>query len=139
VPPPPPEPVTPAIPPVTFDDVKVAVVQGDTMREREAVLTLAGDHLSVRDRSGEPEFLSLRYSSVVHAFYSRSKQPKWKGPDGKEVEASVDLGKLSFFRGDRNWLILTTQADPVFIRFEDPDLRTALPAVEERIGVKIQR
>jgi serine/threonine-protein kinase len=139
VPPPPSEPVTPAIPPVTFDDVKVAVVQGDTMREREAVLTLAGDHLSVRDRSGESEFLSLRYSSVEHAFYSRSKQPKWKGPDGKEVEASVDLGKLSFFRGDRNWLILTTQADPVFIRFEDPDLRTALPAVEERIGVKIQR
>jgi hypothetical protein len=137
--PPPPEPVAPGIPPVTFDDVKVAVVQGKTMREREAVLTLADDHLSVRDRSGDSELLSLRYSSVVQAFYSRSKQPKWKGPDGKDVEASVDLGKLGFFRGDRNWLILTTQADPVFIRFQDPDLRTALPAVEERIGVKIQR
>jgi hypothetical protein len=46
---------------------------------------------------------------------------------------------LSFFRGERNWLILTTQAEPVFIRFEDAALTVVLPAVEERIGLKIQR
>jgi hypothetical protein len=109
------------------------------MREREAVLRLAADHISVLDGSGEAEILSLPYSSVAAAFYSRSKEPKWKGPDGKEEVVSVDLGKLSFFRGSRNWLILTTQAEPVFIRFEDADLRTALPAVQERIGVTIQR
>lgn len=85
------------------------------------------------------ETLSLPYSSVLQAFYSRSKQPRWKGPDGKEAVASVDLGKMSFFRGDRNWLILTTRAEPVFIRFEDAALKAALPAVEERLGVKIQR
>jgi hypothetical protein len=46
---------------------------------------------------------------------------------------------MSFFRGERNWLILTTHAQPVFIRLEDADLRTVLPAVQERTGVKIQR
>jgi hypothetical protein len=124
---------------VTFKDVKVLVPQGDTMRDRDAVLRLAGDRLTVLDRSEQTEILSLPYASVVHAFYSRSKQPRWKGPDGKESEASVDRGKLSFFRGERNWLILTTQAEPVFIRFEDAALTVVLPAVEERIGLKIQR
>ena len=135
----PPAPEKPALPSVTFNDVKVLVAQGDRMRDREALLRLDGDHLSVLDRSGQKEILSLPYSSVVQAFYSRSKQPRWKGPDGKEAVASVDLGKMSFFRGERNWLILTTQDQPVFIRLEDKHLRTALPAIEERTGVKIQR
>jgi hypothetical protein len=124
---------------VTFKDAKILVPQGDTMRDRDAVVRLAGDRLTVLDGSGQTEILSLPYASVVQAFYSRSKQPRWKGPDGKESEASVDRGKLSFFRGERNWLILTTQAEPVFLRFEDAALKVVLPTVEERMGLKIQR
>jgi hypothetical protein len=135
----PPPPARPEVPLVSFKDVKVLVAQGDSMRERDAVLTLAGDHLSVTDRSGKGEIVSLAYPSIVNAFYSRSKQPRWKGPDGKEAVASVNLGKMSFFRGERNWLILTTQGAPVFIRFGDADLKIALPVVQERIGIKIQR
>jgi hypothetical protein len=46
---------------------------------------------------------------------------------------------MSFFRGERNWVILTTPGAPVFLRFEDGALRTVLPAIQERSGVKIQR
>jgi eukaryotic-like serine/threonine-protein kinase len=136
---PPPPPARPELAPITVKDVKVLVKQGNSMRDRDAVLTLAGDHLAVLDKSGKSEILSLPYSSIAKAFYSRSKQPRWKDADGKEARASVDMGKLSFFRGDRNWLILTTSSDPVFIRFEDGVLRAALASVEERAGVKIER
>jgi hypothetical protein len=129
----------PEVAPLTFKDVKVLVAQGDSMRDRDAVLTLAADHLVVHDRSGQSEIVSLPYRSIVQAFYSRSKQPRWKGADGKDAQASVDLGKLSFFRGDRNWLILTTQAEPVFIRLENSNLQAALAAVQERSGVTVQR
>jgi hypothetical protein len=135
----PPPPPAPEVPPLTFNDVKVLVPQGNSMRDRDAVLRLTGDRLVLLDKSGQAEILSVPYSSVLQAFFSRSKQPKWKGPDGKEAVASVDLGKMSFFRGDRNWLILTTQGAPVFIRLENSGLRTVLPAIEERVGVKIQR
>nr|MBA2259787.1 hypothetical protein [Acidobacteriota bacterium] len=135
----PPPPPKPEVPPVTFKDVRVLVLQGDSMREREAVLTLAGDHLSVSDRSGKAQILSLPYASIQQAYYSRSKQPRWKSPDGKGEAASVDLGKMGFFRGERNWVILTTQGAPIFIRFEDSALKTVLPAIQERIGMKIQR
>jgi outer membrane biosynthesis protein TonB len=139
-PPPPPAPApTPAFSALTFRDVKVLVPQGNSLRDRDAVLTLGGDHIAVVDRSNNAQISSTAYSSVRQAFFSRSKQPKWKGPDGKEQTASVDLGRMSFFRGDRNWLILMTQSDTIFIRLEDADLKKVLPTIEQRTGVKIQR
>jgi hypothetical protein len=139
-PPPPvepaPPPPTPAVAPVTFKQVKLLVAQGDARRDRDAALRLAGDHLTILDRSEKAELLTLPYSSITGAIFSRSKQPKWKGADGKEQELRVDLGKMGFFRGERNWLILTRA---VVIRLEDTDLRTVLPAFQERSGLKIQR
>jgi serine/threonine protein kinase len=129
----------PALPPLTFKDVKMLVPDGKTRRERDAVLTLAGDRLSLLDKSTQAELLSLPYSSIAQSFYSLSRQPKWKGPDGKDVSVSVDLGKMGFFRSDRNWVIFTTQGDPVFISFEDRELKAAVRAIEERTGVKIRR
>jgi serine/threonine protein kinase len=134
-----PPPAAPEVAPITFQDMKVLVAQGKTLRERDAVLRLTGDHLAVLDAKGASEILSLPYTSLVQAFFSRSKEPKWKGPDGKAREASVDLGKMSFFRGERNWLILTTQAEPLFLRFENAQLQAALKAVQERTGLTVQR
>jgi hypothetical protein len=119
--------------------VKVLVMQGDDLRDRDAVLTMGADHVLVLDRAGKSEMFSLPYTSIVQVFYSRSKQPKWKDPDGKEAVASVNMGKLGFFRGDRNWLILTSQASPIFIRFESSDLNALLSAVQQRTGKPIQR
>ena len=128
----------PEVAPIVFKDVKVAVAQGKALRDRDAVLSLAGDRLTLRDRLGATEILSVDYASITRAVFSRSKQPRWTGPDGKETAASVDLGKLGFFRGDRNWLILLTTGDPVFIRFEDGDRRAVLAAVQERTGLSVQ-
>ena len=141
-PPPPPAPVAeapPEVPAITFNDVKIVLAEGSDLRHRDAALRLTGDQLSVLDRSGKSEILSLAYNSVVGAFFSRSKQPKWKNPDGKEQEASVDQGALGFFRGERNWLILTTQTGRVILRVENDDLQNVLTAVRERTGVAIQR
>ena len=130
--------VNPAKPAATLTDVKVLVAVDDTLKERAAILKLAGDRLSVMDRSGKVEILTLPYRSIVQAFYSRSKQPRWTRSDGKTEVARVDLGKMSLFRGERHWLILTTRSRPVFISF-DGDVRMALPLIEDRIGVRIQR
>ena len=136
---PPPPPEKPALPSVTFKDVKVLVRQGKSLHDRDATLTLAGDHLSLSDRSGKTQIISLPYTAIIQAYYSRSKEPKWKGPDGKERTADVDQGNFGFFRGERNWLILTTHGEPVFLRLEDRDLRTALPALQERTQLTIHR
>jgi len=133
----PPPPAPPVLAPITFPGIKVLVRQGDKLRESDAVMTLTGSDLSVQ--SAGKDIVSVPFASIAQAFYSRSKEPKWKGPDGKEQSVSVDLGRMSFFRGERNWLIVTTGGEPVFVRFEDAQMRTSLASFEERTGVKIRR
>jgi hypothetical protein len=124
---------------MNFKDVKLLITQGGNLRDRDAVLSLAGDRLTVLDRDGKTELMSLPYGAIEQAFYSRSKQPKWKDANGKEQVANVDLGKMSFFRGDRNWLIFITQSKPVFLRLEDASAQAVLTAVMQRGGIVIHR
>ena len=125
--------------PVTFDDVRVLVKSGDRTRELTGVLSLGNGQLAILDKPGGTPLVSLPYSSLTGAAYSRSKQPKWKDADGKDVEAKVDIGRLGFFRSDRNWVILFSHGEPTFIRIEDGSLRTVLPAIESHAGVKVRR
>jgi hypothetical protein len=124
---------------VTFNDVRVLVKSGDRTRELTGILSLGHGQLAVLDKPGGTALVSLPYSSLTGAAYSRSKQPKWKDAQGKEVEGKVDLGRLGFFRADRNWLIFFTHGEPTFMRIEDGSLRTVLPAIESHAGIKVQR
>jgi serine/threonine protein kinase len=134
-----PEPAVDAIPPATFNQVRVLVSEGDRAREREGVLNIGGGKLSVASAGGGAPIVSLPTSAVNAVFYARSKQPKWRDASGQPVESRIDLGPMGFFRGDRNWIILITGGEPVIFRIEDSALRTVLPAIEERTGLKIQR
>ena len=125
--------------PVTFDDVRVLVKSGDRTRELTGVLSLGNGEVAILDKPGGTPLVSLPYSSLTGAAFSRSKQPKWKDADGKDVEAKVDIGRLGFFRSDRNWVILFSHGEPTFIRIEDGSMRTVLPAIESHAGVKVRR
>ena len=135
----PPAEVASTVPPLLFNDVRVLVANAGKAREREGVLQLTDNGMAVLDREGGTPIISVPYSAVVGAYYSRSKQPRWKDADGKEVEGKIDLGRLGFFRGERNWLILMTSSEPLIMRLEDSGLRTVLPAFQERTGIKVQR
>jgi serine/threonine-protein kinase len=129
-----------AAPSVSFEGVRVLVSDGgDRARERQGVLQLGGGRLTVVDRAGGNPIAVLPYNSIADAFYSRSKQPKWRDANGKEVESRVDLGRMGFFRGERNWVIFLSNAEPLIIRLEDGDLKTVLPAIQEQTGITVKR
>jgi hypothetical protein len=141
--PPPPEPpappAVPALAPVTFDDVRLLVKNGDKTRELNGILALGDGHVTVLDKVGGKSLVSLPYTTITSAVYARSKQPTWKDDEGKDVEAKVDLGRLGFLRSERNWLIFFSSGGPTFIRIEDGSLRTVLPAIESHAGLKFRR
>ena len=112
---------------------------GDKSKELTGVLALGDGHVAVLDKPGGSALHHVPYSSLTGAAYSRSKQPKWKDAEGKEVEGKADLGKLGFFRSDRNWVILLSHSDPVIFRVEDENLRSLLPAIESHTGLKVRR
>jgi len=140
--PPPVSPSVPApapLPMVVFNQVRVLVNEGEKSREREGILQIGGGQLAVVSVEGRTPIMSLPTSAFSGIFYARSKQPKWKDANGKEVVSRIDLGRMGFLRGERNWIILLTNGEPVILRVEDSALRTVLPAIEERTGQKIQR
>ncbi|HEX2456849.1 MAG TPA: serine/threonine-protein kinase [Vicinamibacterales bacterium] len=128
-----------SLPPVTFKDVRVLVTSGGKTSEVAGVLTLADGRVQVNGKDGGSALVSLPYQSISAAYFSRSKQPKWKDAEGKDVEGKVDLGKLGFLRSDRNWVILLSHGEPVVLRIDDSGMRTVLPALQDHTGVKIQR
>jgi serine/threonine protein kinase len=134
-------PSAPAVsaPLVTFNQVRALMSDSGKAREREGVLQLADGQVSMLPQPGGSAFISVPISSLNGIFYARSKQPKWRDAKGQEVESRIDLGPMGFLRGERNWIILLTQGDPVILRIEDSALRTVLPALQERTGLKIQR
>jgi eukaryotic-like serine/threonine-protein kinase len=137
-----PPPATPAASAavVSFDNIRVLVVDSENKgREREAVLQLGGGRLSIVAGDKGPSIASLPYANIRGAFYSRSKQPKWKDDQGKEVESKVDLGRMGFLRGDRNWLILLTPSEPLIFRVDDSQLKAVVPVIQEQTGVAIRR
>jgi hypothetical protein len=132
-------PALPSVAPETFSDVRVLVKSGDKTRELSGVLSLGEGRVAVLDRVGGTPLVSLPYTALTGAAYSRSKQPRWKDANGKDVEAKVDLGKLGFFKSDRNWVILFSNGDPTFLRIDDGNLRAVLPAIENHAGLKLRR
>jgi hypothetical protein len=128
-----------AVPPVTFNEVRLLVADGDRARERQGMLQLGDGHVSVVSESGGAPMMSLANGAVTGIFYSRSKQPRWRDASGQTVESKLDLGPLGFLRGDRNWVILLTAGEPVILRIEDSAMRTLLPALQERTGKTVQR
>jgi eukaryotic-like serine/threonine-protein kinase len=128
-----------AAPTVSFDQVRLLVKDGDKMSEVEGVLRLGDGQVALLPKSGGTPLMTVPYSGLTGAAYSRSKQPKWTGPGGQEFEEKVDLGPFGFMRSERNWVIFFTHGQPVIIRLEDNSLRTVLPAIEQRAGVKLQR
>jgi hypothetical protein len=115
------------------------VTSGERTRELTGVLTFANGRVSIVDKNGGAPLMSLPYSALTGAFYSRSKQPKWKDADGKDVVSKVDLGSFGFLRSERNWLILLSHGEPVVLRLEDASLKIVLPAFSERTGVAVRR
>jgi len=128
-----------AAPSVTFNQVRVLISESGRAREREGVLQLGDGNVSMLPEGGGAAFMTIPTSSLSGLFYARSKQPRWKDANGQEVVSRIDLGPMGFLRSDRNWVILLTRGEPIILRIEDSGLRTILPALQERTGLKIQR
>jgi eukaryotic-like serine/threonine-protein kinase len=138
--PPPTPPAAPAAAPlVSFNQVRVLVLDAGKAREREGVLQLAGGQIMLVPTGAGAPILSVSTSALNGLFYSRSKQPRWRDASGQEVASRIDLGPMGFLRGERNWIILLTANDPIILRVEDAALRTVLPALQERTGLTVQR
>ena len=130
----------PAAPPVTFNQVRLLVAEGERVREREGVLQLGdgqrldrgagrrrADHVAAEQFAERNLLRAIQAAEVARRQRSDRREQDRSRADGIPAEASATGSSCS------------RSGEPVILRIEDSALRTVLPALQERTGQKIQR
>jgi eukaryotic-like serine/threonine-protein kinase len=125
------------MPAMTFDKVKVLILEGAKSRERDAVLRLDSHHLSVNLEDDFSVFKELKYPDLRAATFSQSRHPRWKEGGALAIGAGVLALPVFFLKSTRHWLTIQTEDDFVVLRLDKNNYRLVIPALESRSGIKV--
>jgi hypothetical protein len=125
------------VPIVTFEKLKLLILEEGKSRDRDASLRLAPDAFQVVD--GKESLQGAPYRDVVGVFHSHSREPRWTGPDGKSVPVGKAGGKFSFLKGTPDWITVRTTETFIPLRVQDTDLARIIKELESRTGSKVVR
>ena len=115
---------------------------GDRSKEVDVKVRFAADSIEIESRSGE-KLKSWKYTEIVSAEYSYTKNPRWK--------TGVTLGAvglvffpvllvaipLGFTKHRRHWLTVRTEKDFAVLKLSKSNRKTFIPAFETRSSVKV--
>jgi hypothetical protein len=127
------------LPSIAFSGLKLLVIEGETTREQDSELRLAGGRIEVLDR-GAAVTRTVQYGDVIAVFYSRSREPRWRGPSGDALTvAKIDGGGFGFLKTDRDWVTIRTKQQFIALRPDRAIVQRVVAALEERIGRAVIR
>jgi serine/threonine-protein kinase len=133
-----PEPiVTAVVPAVTFNKLKLLVLDEGKGRDRDASLRLGADAMTVMD--GGTALRTTRYRDVIGVYLSHSREPKWATPDGTAVPIARAGGKFGFLKGTPDWVTVRTRDAFTPLRVPERDLSRVIAELEARVGMKAIR
>jgi serine/threonine protein kinase len=121
---------------ITFKDVKFMAVKGQDSQDQDALINFGGGQITVVPKDGGTAYSTWPYTSVAHATYAHTKDPKW---DATLPGPPENLTIHGFMRGARNWLVLQSKTAYVLLRLDDANWRSVVNAIESRCGVKVDR
>jgi hypothetical protein len=122
--------------PIDFKDVRLLVVVGTRAEEQPGVLNFSGGRIAVVGGQSGATLVSIPYTEVSYAFYTRAKDPKWS-PILAAPPGNVNLpGGL--FSPARHWLTLQSRSSFLIARLSDTSWRQVLEAVTARTGLEVE-
>lgn len=130
-------PVAAPPPAVTFDKLKLLVLDEGKGRDRDASLRFGADAMMVMD--GDATVRTTRYRDVIGLYRSHSREPRWATPDGTAVPIAKVGGKFGFLRGRPDWVTVRTKEAFIPLRVPERDLERVVAELEARTGVKAVR
>jgi hypothetical protein len=132
-----PEPAAPVLPAVTFNKLKLLVLDEGKGRDRDAALRFGADAMAVMD--GDTTVRTTRYRDVIGLYQSHSREPKWATPDGTAVPIAKVGGKFGFLKGTPDWVTVRTREAFIPLRVPERDLKRVVEELEARTGLKAIR
>ena len=123
-------------PPLDFKDVRLLVVVGTKAEEQPGVLNFGGGRVAVVGGESGATLVSIPYSELSYAYYTRAKDPKWS-PVLAAPPGNVNLpGGL--FSPARHWLTLQSRSSFLIARLSDASWRQILQTVTARTGLEVE-
>ena len=129
---------TPALAAVSFDHMKLLVIDGNRSREQDARVHLADGRILII-AVGDRLVASIPFSDVVTLSSSHSKQPRWRNVDGTEGTADLKNGAFGFLKSDRTWMAIQTHDHTYVLRAERDDIGPLARAASERTGIPVAK
>jgi hypothetical protein len=128
---------------VSFNEVELLVQNGNDTDEKSVRLRLDADSLNIASRNGTIS-KTFRYSDILSAEYSYSKNPRWKTGLGLGAAAVVFPPlwfvalPVAFTKHRRHWLTIRTGDDFAVLKLSKSTRKMLIPAFETKSGVPIK-
>lgn len=127
-----------ALPPMTFEPVKLLVSDGNRSRERDAKLHFADGQL-ILVAVGERLIASVAFEDILALSYSRSRQPRWRNANGTDSRGDLPGGAFGFLKADRRWFAMQTRTHTYVVRVDENQIGPLMSAASDRTGLEVVR
>jgi hypothetical protein len=137
-------PVVPVLPkavvePAHFGDIKALVPDGSKSKDVDALLTLEGDSMVVRNKDNGSLLKALTYQTIGAATYVDSRKPRWKDDPSLAMVPNGFAGGGFFLKSSKHWLTLQTPNEFIILRLDDKNVVQVIKTLESRAGLKVLR
>jgi hypothetical protein len=128
---------------VSFNEVELLVQNGNDTDEKSVRFRLETDSLTIASGNGAIT-KTFRYSDIVSAEYSYSKNPRWKTGLGLGAAAVVFpplwfvAVPMAFSKHRRHWLTIRTNDDFAVLKLSKSTRKMLIPAFETKSGVGVK-
>jgi serine/threonine-protein kinase len=127
-----------ALPPMTFEPVKLLVSDGNRSRERDAKLHFAEGQI-ILIAVGERLIASVAFEDVLALSYSHSRQPRWRNANGTDSRGDFPGGAFGFLKADRRWFAMQTGTHTYVVRVDEDQIGPLMRAASDRTGLPVVR
>ena len=121
---------------MSFDHLKLLVIDGSRSREQDARIHLADGRILII-AVGDRLVASIPYADVITLSSSRSRQPRWQNANGSEGGADLRGGAFGFLKLDRTWVAIQTRDHTYVVRADRDDIAPLVRAASDRTGVPV--
>ena len=125
-----------SLPAMSFDNLKLLVVDGKRSREQDAIVHLSDGRIIII-AVGERMVASLPYADVLTLSSSRSRQPRWRNANGTDSNSDLGGGAFGFLKSDRTWLAIQTKDHTYVVRSARDEIAPLARATSERTGLPV--
>src|SRR5262249_29897097 len=142
--PPKPGPVTESSPvdtgrtavPAAFGKVKLFTMDGPRTSNRDVVMHLSTDSLTLLPNDGGPPVLALPYRQIQQATYAHARDPRW---DPSLGSPPAKVGGSGFFSRARHWLVVQTKNSCAILQLDPGQWSKIVQTFERRTGLTVAR